>query len=372
MNLPALKFKNKVAKHPIIQGGMGIGLSGYKLAGTVAKEGGIGVLSSVALNRQVSARIGKKLNCRDATAEEVREARKICGPTGVLGMNIMVAVINDYAKSVYGSMDGGVDVIISGAGLPMNLPEIAKQHERINEVALIPIVSSGRALKLVLKRWARYDYVPDAIIVEGPLAGGHVGWKTREETLQPQFKLELLVQEVLNTLAEQNLNLPVIAAGGIYTHQDIADYIKFGCAGVQMGTRFLATHESAASEDYKKIIIECKQDDIKLAQHPGSPCGLPFRAISQSPFFQQAIAQTRTPKCDKGYLLRNGQCPAKTENIETFCICNGLLAAINLNNLEEKELYTIGATGYRINEIVSVHELISELTSNIKHIQPTK
>ncbi|HEY8272103.1 MAG TPA: nitronate monooxygenase, partial [Pseudobdellovibrionaceae bacterium] len=156
-------------------------------------------------------------------------------------------------------------------------------------------------------------------------------------------------------------NIPVIAAGGIYTHQDILKYIDMGCAGVQMGTRFLATHESGANAEYKKMLVECKEEDIELASRPGSPCGMLFHVIKQSPFYQQAVARERAPKCDKGYLLNKGHCPSKYENEKTFCICNGLLSSINLNNKDEKDLYTVGANAYRIDRILSVHELMAEL-----------
>ena len=186
----------------------------------------------------------------------------------------MVAVLKDYDNSVLGSMDGGVDLIISGAGLPMKLPEVASQHPRFNEVALAPIVSSGRALQLILRRWERVKRMPDMIVVEGPLAGGHLGWKSREEALNPKHKLELLIPEVLKVLKDKNLDIPVIAAGGVYTHVDILKFLGLGCAGVQMGTRFLATKESKASDDYKKELVKLPTRRYFLAEKPGSPCGL--------------------------------------------------------------------------------------------------
>lgn len=339
---------------------MGIGLSNYTLAGNVAKEGGMGVLSSAGLDRIVSDRHGKKFKAREAAAQDVRDAKEIT-QGGPIGMNIMVAVINQYEDSVLGSMDGGVDAIISGAGLPMALPEIAKTHPRAEEVALIPIVSSGRATEVIFKRWSRSGRLPDALVVEGPLAGGHIAWRDPEEALDPKNKLENLLAEVFEVTKKWNHNIPVIAAGGVYTHEDILGYLKMGCAGVQMGTRFLATHESGANAEYKKLLVACKEEDIELANRPGSPCGILFRVIKQSPFYQQALARERAPKCDKGYLLNKGFCPSKYENEKTFCICNGLLSSINLNNENEKNLYTVGHTAYRVNKILSVKELMAEL-----------
>ena len=357
--LPKMKLRHTEVRVPIIQGGMGIGLSSYTLAGAVAREGGMGVLSSAALDRIVSQRHGRKLKAREAAAQDVRDA-KFLGNDGAIGMNIMVALFNQYQDSVLGSMDGGVDAIISGAGLPMALPEIAMSHPRANEVALIPIVSSGRALDIICKRWSRTGRLPDAVVVEGPLAGGHIAWRKLEEASDPANKLENLLAEVFE-VAKKWGNMPVIAAGGVYSHDDILRYLKMGCAGVQMGTRFLATHESGASQTYKQMVVDSKEEDVELATRPGSPCGMMFRVLKQSPFYQEALRRERAPKCDKGYLLNKGYCPSKHENEKTFCICNGLLASINLNNANEKELYTIGHYAYRVDRILSVKELMHEL-----------
>lgn len=358
--LPELVIRKIKVKVPIVQGGMGIGLSNYMLAGTVASEGGVGVLSSAALDKIVSERHGRKMLHREAAAQDVVDAKKLANG-GVIGMNIMVAVINTYEDSVLGSMDGGVDVIISGAGLPMALPEIVKLHPRVDEVALIPIVSSGRATEIIFKRWSRSGRLPDAIIVEAPLAGGHIAWREKEHADDPANKLENLLKEVLAVCQSWNLNIPVIAAGGVYTHEDIKYFIDLGCGGVQMGTRFLATNESGAGSEYKQLLIECQEQDIELADRPGSPCGMLFRVLKKSPFYIEALNGTRKPKCDKGYLLNKGNCSAKDSNEKSFCICNGLMASINLAD-KEKKLYTVGQSAYRINKILSVKELFSELT----------
>lgn len=359
--LPSLKIRKTTLQVPIIQGGMGIGISNFRLAGTVAKEGGLGVLSSAALDRIVGARHGRKFKARDAAAQDVVDAKEICGSHGAIGMNVMVAVINQYEDSVLGSMDGGVDVIVSGAGLPLALPEIVKSHPRKDDVALVPILSSGRAVDVVLKRWLRSDRLPDGIVVEGPLAGGHIAWRTREEAKDPKNKLEVLIEEVLAVLNKWKLSIPVFAAGGVYSHADILKYLKMGCSGVQMGTRFLATFESGANEEYKKMVVDSTEDDIELADRPGSPCGMLFRVLKKSPFYQEALERLRPPKCDKGYLLNKGNCPSKEENEKTFCICNGLLAATNCNK-NEKELYTVGHNAYMVDRLLSVKDLMLELS----------
>lgn len=361
--LPSLKMRNASLQLPIIQGGMGIGISNFRLAGTVAKEGGLGVLSSAALDRIVGARHGRKFKARDAAAQDVIDAKEVSGNngSGAIGMNVMVAVINQYEDSVLGSMDGGVDVIVSGAGLPLALPEIVKSHPRKDDVALVPILSSGRAVDVVLKRWSRSERLPDGIVVEGPLAGGHIAWRTRDEAADPKNKLEVLIEEVLAVLSKWKLSIPVFAAGGVYSHADILKYLKMGCAGVQMGTRFLATFESGANEEYKKLVVDSTEDDIELADRPGSPCGMLFRVLKKSPFYQEALARTRAPKCDKGYLLNKGNCPSKDDNEKTFCICNGLLAATNCNK-NEKELYTVGHNAHMVDRLLSVKDLMLELS----------
>ncbi len=358
--LPELKIRNKKINVPVIQGGMGIGLSNFNLAGSVAREGGLGVLSSAALDRIVSARKGHKVNSREAARLDVLDAREISNGHGAIGMNIMVALVNSYEDSVLGAMDGGVDAIISGAGLPFSLSEIAKKHPRFEEVALIPIVSSGRAAEVILKKWEKTNRMPDAFVVEGPLAGGHIGWRDEETAMAPENRLENLIKEVIDVCFAWNLDIPIIAAGGIYSHEDILHYLSLGCSGVQMGTRFLATHESGANDEYKKMLVDCKESDIELASKPGSPCGMLFRVLKASPFYQEALAHARVPKCDKGYLLNKGKCPAKENNETSFCICNGLLASVALAPTE-KNLYTVGQCAVKIKKIDTVRSLMLEL-----------
>jgi len=359
MSLPSMKLGPIESKFPIIQGGMGIGYSNYMLAGHVAKHGGIGVLSSACADRVVGKRHGKRMKHRDAIAQDVRDAKMI-GEGGVIGMNIMVALVRSYEESVLGCMDGGVDVIVSGAGLPMMLPYIVNEHPRAKEVALVPIASSGRAFELICKKWKRSGRLPDAVIVEGPKAGGHLAWRTTPEANDPKNDLDLITKEILE-VASRYGNMPVLAAGGVYSHADIKHFIDMGCVGVQMGTRFLATHESGASETYKKNVVAAGADDIELATKPGSPSGLLFRVLKQAPFYQEALAFARPAKCNKGYLLsKKGECKAKDTNETSFCICNGLLAASD-HEENEQELYTVGSIAADINKLYHVTDLMKEL-----------
>ncbi len=341
---------------------MGVGVSLYPLASAVAKEGGVGIVSSACLDRLVTKRTGKKHNTYDATYEEI-SLSKASG--GFAGINIMVALVRDYENSVRASIDAGADFIISGAGLPLNLPAIQPPKD----TALIPIVSSARALELICKKWERLGYRPDAVVLEGPLAGGHLGFKMDQIDLESN-KLENLLPPVKD-MARKYGDFPVIVAGGIYTHDDIVRFVKMGADGVQMGTRFLATEESSASSLYKKAVVDAKEEDIFVADKPGSPCGLPFRVIKQSPMYQSSLKRLRQPKCDKGYVLLKDsegkftRCPAKENNEDFFCICNGLLSSAGYNPEKEEPLYTVGTNASRIDKIVSVKTVMDELVGKI-------
>lgn len=356
--LPALVIKGKTAGLPIVQGGMGVGVSLAPLARAVAREGGIGLLSSACLDRLVSKRLGRKVNAYEAMREEIALAKS---EGGLAGVNIMCAIVRDYEDSVKGAIDAGADLIVCGAGLPLTLPSIKPP----GGTALVPIVSSPRALELICKKWERLGYRPDAAVLEGPLAGGHLGFRMDQLDLE-ENRLENLLGPVKDTAAKYG-GFPVIVAGGVYTAGDIRRFLAMGADGVQMGTRFLATEESSASPAYKQAVIDAGAEDILVAFNPGSPCGLPFRVIRQSPMFVSALGRRRQPKCDKGYVLmkdaegRFTRCQAKEDNLSSFCICNGLLSSGGYNPEEEEGLYTVGANAWRVDRVMKVSELMSEL-----------
>jgi nitronate monooxygenase len=360
--LPHLTIKGKKIDVPIIQGGMGVGVSLAPLASAVAKEGGVGIISSACLDRLVSKRTGKKVNTYEAAYEEVSLAKSSGGFTGI---NIMVALVRDYESSVRGAIDAGADFIISGAGLPLSLPAIQPPKD----TALIPIVSSARALDLICKKWERLGYRPDAVVLEGPLAGGHLGFKMDQIDLESN-KLENLLPPVKESAMKCG-DFPVIVAGGIYTHADILKFLRMGADAVQMGTRFLATEESSASIAYKLSVLKSKKEDIVVAHKPGSPCGLPFRVLKDSPMYVSAIRRLRPPKCDKGYVLLKDsegkftRCPAKESNEECFCICNGLLSSAGYNPDKEEPLFTVGTNAYRVNRLTTVKNLMDELLGRV-------
>jgi nitronate monooxygenase len=357
--LKPLIIKGKKIRVPIIQGGMGVGVSLHPLARAVAREGGLGIISSACIDRLVSKRNNKKANTYEAVYEEV-SLSKI--ENGFAGINIMAALMRDYNDSVKGALDAGADVIISGAGLPLTLPAIQPPKD----TALIPIVSSARALEIICKKWEKLGYRPDAVVLEGPLAGGHLGFRIDHVELEAN-RLENLLPPVKD-MALKCGDFPVIVAGGIYTHEDIVTFINMGADGVQMGTRFLATEESSATPAYKQAVIDAAEEDIVVAHRPGSPCGLPFRVIRQSPMYVSSLKRLRKPKCDKGYVLMKDTegkytvCPAKQDNENYFCICNGLLSSSGYNTDQEEALYTVGSNAYRINKIISVKTLMDELT----------
>ncbi len=339
---------------------MGVGVSLYPLAKAVAREGGLGIVSSACLDRLVSKRNNKKVNTYEAAYEEVSLAKS---EQGFAGINIMGALAKDFNDSVKGAIDAGADAIISGAGLPLNLPAIKPPRD----TALIPIVSSARALEIICKKWEKLGYRPDAVVLEGPLAGGHLGFRIDQIEVESN-RLENLFP-LVKDMAVRYGDFPVIVAGGIYTHDDIRQFMVKGADGVQMGTRFLATEESSATTAYKNAVLAAKKEDIVVAHRPGSPCGLPFRVIKQSPMYMSSLQRLRKPKCDKGYVLMKDAegkfsvCPAKEDNDGYFCICNGLLSSAGYNASEEEALYTVGTNAFRIDKIISVKNLMQELTA---------
>jgi nitronate monooxygenase len=328
------------------------------LARAVARRGGIGTISSAGLAAIVSKRLGRRVDTRKAAAIEVADGKK---DGGFIAINIMVALHQAFTDSILGAIDGGVDALILGAGLPTALPESLATAD----VALIPIVSSVKALRIIYKRWTdRIGRIPDAVVLEGPLAGGHLGF-AYADVKKEDFRLENIFGPV-KEFAQKHGDFPVIVAGGIYYHEDIVRWVNdLGADGVQMGTRFAATHESGASAGFKQAMIDCREEDIMVAKKPGSPCGLPFRIIKTSPGYLTALKKTRPPKCTRGLVLRKDEegkftiCPARNSH-ESFCICNVLLSAHGFTDKEEP-IYTVGVRGHLVDRIVSVDELMDEL-----------
>lgn len=354
LHMPDLTINNLKVKKPIIQGGMGVGISMSNLASAVVNEGGIGVISSIGLGllTERQKKSSYKEGNKQTLKHEIRRARSLT--SGVLGLNIMVAV-TDYDELVKLAFDEEIDIIFLGAGLPLKLPPaitIDRIKNGMTKVAII--VSSGRAANLIFQSWQkRYDHVPDLVVVEGPMAGGHLGFK-KEQIFNPVYALELLIPDVLSMVKRYEIiyekSIPVIAAGGIYTGADIFKFMELGVQGVQMGTRFVATHECDASQGFKQAYIDCKQEDITIIE---SPVGLPGRAI-RNQFLNEVTAGKRKPfrcpwKCLKTCDYREAP----------YCIAKAL---INAQKGNVGEGYTFaGANAYRVQEIISVKQLFEKL-----------
>lgn len=351
MKLPELKIGDLIAKVPIIQGGMGIGVSRAKLAGAVAKEGGIGIISTaqVGYDEPDFETNTLQANLR-ALEKNIKEAKKISN-NGIIGINIM-AVTNFYNEHVKKAIESGVDLIISGAGLPKELPKLVEN----TKVKIAPIISSARGAMLMIKMWtSKYNYVPDMIVVEGPKAGGHLGFAKEELNKKNIFDI---VKEVVKSIKEYevkfNKKIPVIAAGGIYTGKDIAECLKIGASGVQMATRFVATEECDAHENFKNAYIQATQENIKIVD---SPVGMPGRAIEN-----KFIKDIKNGKRNVGKCLG---CIKTCKPSETpYCITRALINSVK-GNIDEGLIFC-GENAYKIHKIVKVKDLMNELITETK------
>ena len=351
MKISPLQIGDLTVPVPILQGAMGIGVSMSQLAAAVSKEGGVGVLAGVQMGYGEKDFFQNPLDANErAMRQEIRTVRSLA-PKGIMGVNIMTAV-NHYRKLVQAAVEEGVDLIVSGAGLPAELPALVKG----SKTKIIPIVSSGKAAALIAKMWDRkHSRIPDAMVVEGPEAGGHLGFSMEQLTGGSVLKLEDLVKEVLEAIRpmeeKYRQKIPVIAAGGIFDGIDIARFLKLGAAGVQMATRFVATFECDAHPSYKEAYLNAKESDIGLVQ---SPVGMPGRAVI-TPFVHRSregrIPVTRCTDCLK-------PCdPADTP----YCISDALMEAVKGNVADG--LVFAGSNAHRLHKLVSVKELMAQLVA---------
>lgn len=360
MRFKPLQIGKHTIEKPIVQGGMGVGISWDQLAGSVSKEGGLGVISSVGTGYyENKSHVHKLVAQRPLDVENfyskeglnaiVDNARKLCGDAP-LAANVLYA-INDYGRVVRDACEAGINIIITGAGLPTNMPEFT---EGFPDVALVPIVSSSKALKIICKRWEkRYNRLPDAVILEGPKSGGHQGF-TYEQCSMEEHQLENLVAPVVEE-AKAWGDIPVIAAGGIWDKNDIEEMMALGASGVQMGTRFIGTYECDAHANFKKVLLDAKEEDIHLMK---SPVGYPARGVRTN---LSSLIETKSGpdiKCISNCVAPCGRgVEAKAVG---FCIADRLSDAYVGDT--ELGLFFSGSNGYRINEIISVSELMKKLT----------
>jgi nitronate monooxygenase len=339
---------------PVIQGGMGIGVSLSGLASAVANEGGVGVISvaGIGMFEKNYAKDFIEANIR-ALKREIKAARE--KTSGIIGINVMVALTN-FSDMVKTAVSEKIDIIFAGAGLPLNLPSYLTDGSKTK---LVPIISSSRAAALICKKWKElYNYLPDAIVVEGPKAGGHLGFK-REQLDNPEFALEKLVSDVVKEMKEiegkYQVSIPVIAAGGIYSGADIKNIMELGASGVQLGTRFVTTNECDASDKFKQTFINSVEADIEIIQ---SPVGMPGRAI-RNDFIEKIKRGERRPvKCPYKCL--------KTCDIEKtpYCIFAALMSAVKGNFFNGYAF--AGANAWRTSKIISVKETFEALKQEFK------
>lgn len=349
--MKSLKIGDLTARLPIVQGGMGVGISLSGLASAVANEGGVGVISSAGLGLIYKEKAKSVAEAAiEGLKEELRKARQ--KTEGIIGVNVMVAMTN-FADMVRTAVKEGADIIFSGAGLPLNLPSFLTEGAKTK---LAPIVSSARAAKLLCEKWwAEYRYTPDAIVVEGPKAGGHLGYKG-DQIFSEEFSLGKTLPEVVavvNRFAEEHgCTIPVIAAGGIYTGEDIFNAMSLGASGVQMGTRFVTTEECDADIRFKEAYLNASEGDIQIIQ---SPVGMPGRAVRSS--FLDAVKEgiTKPKQCAFNCI--------KTCDVvhSPYCIMLALFNAFK-GRLDHGYAFA-GANAWRAEKIITVKNLMSSLSA---------
>ena len=353
MKIPSLQIGDITVRIPIIQGGMGVRVSLAGLAAAVANEGGIGTIASVGLGDYEDSKLDPVKVSRDALIQELRKARSLTD--GPIAVNIM-GVLSNAKDLIQTTAREGFRLIVSGASLPLKLPEMVEDSRAL----LVPIISSGRAASLVLRTWdKRYQRTADAVIVEGPLAGGHLGFSEEQLQEPEKYALSILLPEVLEAIKpfedKYGRKIPVIVGGGIFDGTDIARMLQAGAAGVQMATRFVCTVECEVAPEFKQAYLEAKEEDIVIIK---SPVGLPGRAI-RNQFLKNLEAG----------LKEKINCPYKclsTCNVAEarYCIALALISAYQGNMT--KGLVFCGQNAHRLHTIVTVKELIAELLAGIE------
>ena len=340
-----LRIGGLCARIPVIQGGMGVGVSLSGLAGAVAAAGGVGVISTAQIGYRDPDFGRHPIECNlKAVGEEVRKAR-VAADGGIIGVNIMV-VTRQYEDYVRAAAEAGADLIISGAGLPMNLPELA------GDARIAPIVSSRKALHVIARHWRKkYGRKPDLVVVEGPLAGGHLGF-SREDieayTVTGEKDYDDEVKAIIE-LADE-LETPVVAAGGVYERSDMEHWMAMGAKGVQIATRFVTTRECDASDAYKQAYIDASKEDIVIVR---SPVGMPGRAIHNA-FLDRVGAGER-------FMRGCRQCITTCRpDTAPYCITEALINAVE-GNLEEGLIFC-GSNAYRADRIETVADIMEEFS----------
>ena len=362
---------------PLVQGGMGVGVSAHRLAGAVAREGCVGTISSVDLRRHHPDLMRETGRSRDRQAieranltaleREIRAAREIAGGHGVIAVNVMRAV-SQYADYVRQSCASGADAIVVGAGLPFDLPELTADYP---DVALIPILSEARAIGLVLKKWQRKGRLPDAIVIEHPrYAGGHLGAAKLEEVTDARFDFSAVLPAAQRLFDEMKIApIPLIVAGGINSPEKVQELLALGASAVQVGTPFAVAAEGDAHPQFKRVLAEAKPEDIVTFM---SVAGLPARAV-RTPWLaryleKEAVLQRRAKprrECTLGFDCL-AQCGLRDGNARMgqFCIDHHLAAA--LRGDVEHGLFFRGSEAVPFgSQIRPVRELVTHLLGTV-------
>jgi nitronate monooxygenase len=353
MRIPKLQFGSITANIPIVQGGMGVRVSLSSLASAVAEEGGIGTISSIGLGDIEASKNEYERMSREALEEEIRKAKTMTN--GHIAVNFM-GVLSNVDDLITTAVKEGIKIIVYGAGLPTKLPGLVED----SSVSLLPIVSSARVAELILRVWnKRYERTADAIILEGPLAGGHLGFSEEQLNQPAEYSLENLLPEVLDTVKayedRYGKRIPIIAGGGIFSGMDIARMLSLGASGVQMATRFVCTMECDVSQEFKQSYIDAKEEDIVIIK---SPVGMPGRAI-QNKFLRDLEIKGRLKiKCPYRCLSVCKVSEAK------YCIALALLNSY-FGDVDNGLIFC-GQNAYRIDKIVTVKELISDLLAELE------
>ena len=353
MDFTGLKIGNLTARIPIIQGGMGIGVSASSLAGAVAKEGGVGIISTAQIGYNEDNFESNPLAANLAALKKHIKIAKEKAVKGIIGINIMVAT-NNYAEHVAAAIEAGVDLIISGAGIPLHLPKLVKG----TDTKIAPIVSTPKSARVILKAWdTKHNVAPDMIVVEGPKAGGHLGFSTKDLDNIDSINFDEYVSEIIELKKpyeeKYNKHISIVPAGGIFTGEDIAKYLKLGADGVQMATRFVATEECDADINFKMAYVNSKKEDSAIVK---SPVGMPGRAIVNKFIKKISNGNSKISKC------YNCLIPCKPSTTP-YCISNALINAVN-GNIDDGLIFC-GENAYRVDKITTVKNLINELINEI-------
>ncbi|MFH1235324.1 MAG: nitronate monooxygenase family protein [Parcubacteria group bacterium] len=354
MDIPKLQIGLWEFPLPLVSGGMGVKITGWQLVLAVLEESCLGTLTSMGLG-DLSYDMSSKhfiTTSRQALQYELSQLR--ARTDRPFAVNVMGALSN-ADDLIVTAVQGGANIIVYGAGIPRTLPAVVENPD----IALVPIISSARLAGLILKKWRQYPRIPDAFIIEGPLAGGHLGFSFDQLEHLEDFTLETILRQTLKVIKPYEdacgRKIPLIVAGGIYTGDDIARMLSLGASGVQMGTRFVATHECPVAVEFKLAYVNARPEDVRIIK---SPVGMPGRVIANEFYHQLQGSDIPAPSCPFHCIT---SCEREAAG---FCIAERLHKSYNGDVVDG--LIFCGANVHRIDGIMSVHELVAELMDGVR------